>query len=359
MAESSNYFWDYYFEAILTDECREPLILQIRDALASLDDSNHGEVNIIVKYLLGETTYDDTPSTLEELMRELAKLNSRSVNGRKLVPNEDIDNLVHKMRESLLITQKLTKAEAVALGLADPSGFVPSLDNPFFEPFLDLCSAARHIARVFTAAKDAALEWHNMLTHQGPRFRDYMQKIRVSPRHHVRLLIRDLKRMSEFLDNGRAGWRLITWRHTFYQDVLPVTTDFINTAQQVGAHKGCQAIREVVVLAVDIRARLGEFQKLRWEAEDNCRRQHQQEKTEYDVKADEHIRNMMEKMNFREQPAGLLPGAQQEGDTPTVEKAASDFEQMGLMEKLEEELEEDKQAHVAPEEGIDDLDIHV
>ncbi|KAF2172143.1 hypothetical protein M409DRAFT_17383 [Zasmidium cellare ATCC 36951] len=242
-------FDDLYFDATSTDKCEHRLILQLRDTVARLDDSNYEEISTLVRVLLDWIPCKGKPRSLDELMFGLAKINSnRSV-----------------------------KAEAGVCNHVPPSAFIPTAGNPFYDPRLELSGAAQQIVDIIIAAKDAVRGWRLELTDHGSNFFGYLQTMDISPDHAVNQVIKDLHYTLEFLRNGRGGWDLVDWPHKFYEDVLLIATEFLKHAQDVSSRKGCEALRVLPSLVDQIIKRLNEIQKMRWEAEEECSQQHEEQ----------------------------------------------------------------------------------
>lgn len=324
-------FYDKYFQAICTNQCEDPLILQLRKAVESLDDSNYEQVNADVVSLLSELPpMIDKPKNLDGLMFVLTKATS---NRAKSQSSDEMANLAVMLHKSTINAPQPSKAESAALSLGMPAGFIPEPNNPYYAAHLSLANAAMRIFKVCKGAQIAAQRWKEAMIHQGLLFRDWMRKA-TNPKHGFRQLGRDLRHMWELLDSGRAGWRLVELPHHFYYDVLPRLTDFVNTLQEVAVATQNEILRKAVSTADKIGERLNLFQRFRWEAEEACRQHYEKQRAKTDTKAEEHVRALMEKMNFYENTTNA---GQQNGEGMGTDQAPNCFEFEELKALMEKE----------------------
>ncbi|KAF2172142.1 hypothetical protein M409DRAFT_17382 [Zasmidium cellare ATCC 36951] len=347
-------FYDKYFEAICTNQCEDPLILQLRKAVESLDDSNYEQVNADVVSLLSELPpMIDKPKNVDGLMFVLTKATS---NRAKSQSSDEMASLAVMLHKSNINAPQHSKAESAALSLGMPAGFIPEPNNPYYAAHLTLANAAMRMFKVCKGAQIAAQRWKEAMIHQGLLFRDWMRKT-TNPKHGFRQLGRDLRHMWELLDNGRAGWRFIELPHHFYHDVLPRLTDFVNTLQEVAVATQNQLLRKAVSTAHEIGKRLNLFQRFRWEAEEACRLHYEKQRAKTDAKTEEDMRALMEQMSFY----GKTTDAEQlNGEGMDVDEGPGCFELEDLKALMEKEhTDMEGTGATAGDEEVDYLDLDV
>ncbi|KAK4508196.1 hypothetical protein PRZ48_001934 [Zasmidium cellare] len=346
-------FYDKYFQAICTNQCQDPLILELRKTIETLDDSNYEAVNNRVINILTELPpMIDKPSNLDGLMFVLTKATSVPAKSRPAKESKDVADLAVMLHKTTINLPEITKAQSAALSLGMPTGFLPDYHNPYYNISTTFSDACLLIVQVINDALAHAKTWKETMIHEGLQFRDYIRKSKLNPNHTFFKLSRDLDHMWEFLDNGRDGWRFVELPHNFYSDVLERLTEVVNVLQEVAVQTNYEVLRKIVKVAHEVGCRLNEFREMRLEAEEAWRQHYEKMREEADMKAEEHVRTLMEKMSFYEKTTG---GDQQNEQAPGC---FEDGELKALMEKEHTEMEATKMFK-GSEEDVDDLDLNV
>ncbi|KAF2172144.1 hypothetical protein M409DRAFT_17384 [Zasmidium cellare ATCC 36951] len=233
-------FNDQIVEALLTPSCQDPFIIQLRTALDSIDEHNQNEVSAIVDNLLSNHPASTHSMTFDHLMQRLTSTTTEPSQAK------EVDDLSNLMCSSTIQQREPTGIQRAAYGLGPSPGFVPAARNEFYFLQLSFDTALTHMMDIFRQALVAVRDWDPKNNHGASMH--FVRKAK-NPDHPIRRIRRHVWHVCEFVHEGRVGWRLIDIPFNFYDDLLPLLTDFVNRMQAISIAVKCALLTDIVTWA--------------------------------------------------------------------------------------------------------------
>ncbi|KAK4508195.1 hypothetical protein PRZ48_001933 [Zasmidium cellare] len=228
-------------EALFTPSNQDPFIVQLRNAIDSIDGDNQDQISALVDDLLANhPASPQPPMTFDELMQRLVARSTQPSQQKKL---NDLSTQLSTSTIKPPSPKKPSKLKRSAYGLGPVDGFTPSAGNEFYDVRLTFEAAMAHIVKIFRKALAAVGGWDPKTNHTG--FMDFLRKAKNAG-HPIRCIRRDVWFVCEFVYNGRAGWNLIDIPHRFYEDLLPILNDFVKRTLAINADANSSSLRDIV-----------------------------------------------------------------------------------------------------------------